>query len=248
MLALCGQTNLTARVRATETPMPNRPKTINAITLLKEDHKTARGLLDKLEATTERAGESREKLLARIEQELKIHTTIEEEIFYPAYKAAVSKREDTKLYHEALEEHHVVDNVMAEIKASDSGSEEFSAKAKVLKDLVEHHAEEEEKQMFPRARRAMETSELQELGAQMAERKKEMQAGGSWLPSPGKLMAAVAERMSPSRTRSQASVAARGAARKSAGKPGKTSARAKGRSGAKSGSKAGAKSARGRRK
>ena len=74
------------------------------------------------------------------------------EIFYPAYKAAVSKREDTKLYHEALEEHHVVDTVIAEIKSCDSGSEEFSAKAKVLKDLVEHHAEEEEKQMFPRAR------------------------------------------------------------------------------------------------
>jgi hemerythrin-like domain-containing protein len=229
--------------------MPTRAKTINAITLLQEDHKTARGLLDKLDKTTERAGESREKLLAKIEQELKIHTTIEEEIFYPAYKAAVSKREDSKLYHEALEEHHVVDTVMAEIKASDSESEEFSAKAKVLKDLVEHHAEEEEKQMFPRARRLMETSELQELGAQMDARKKEMQAGGSWLPaSAGKLIAAVAERMTPSsKPRSQASVAARGAARKSAGKPAKTSARAKsakGRGTAKSGSK----SARGRKK
>jgi hemerythrin-like domain-containing protein len=224
--------------------MPNRAKTINAITLLQEDHKTARGLLDKLDKTTERAGESREKLLAKIEQELRIHTTIEEEIFYPAYKAAVSKREDSKLYHEALEEHHVVDTVMAEIKASDAGSEEFSAKAKVLKDLVEHHAEEEEKQMFPRARRLMETSELQELGAQMDARKKEMLAGGSWLPaSAGKLLAAVTERMTPSRTRSQASVAARGAARKGAGKPAKTRARAKSAK-----TRSAGKAARGRKK
>ena len=71
--------------------MPNRATGINAITLLEKDHETVRGLLDKLDATTERAGETREKLLAKIEQELKVHTKIEEEIFYPAYKAAVSK-------------------------------------------------------------------------------------------------------------------------------------------------------------
>lgn len=239
--------------------MPTRNSGINAITLLKEDHETVRGLLKKLEATTERAGDTREELLDRIEQELKIHTTIEEEIFYPAYKEAVSKRDDTKLYHEALEEHHVVDGVLAEMKSSSYGSEEFSAKAKVLKDLVEHHAEEEEKQMFPRARRHMETSELKELGGQMDARKKEMKGGGAgWIPSAGKMIAAVAERMTPGssksrssagRGRSQASVAARGAARKSASTSGGKSAgkSATGRSRSKSAT-SGSKTAKGRAK
>ena len=225
--------------------MPKRATGINAITLLKEDHETVRGLLAKLDSTTERAGETREKLLAKIEQELKIHTTIEEEIFYPAYKAAVSKRDDTKLYHEALEEHHVVDTVIAEIRSSDSGSEGFSAKAKVLKDLVEHHAEEEEKQMFPRARRAMETSELKDLGAQMDARKKELQSTwGGWIPSPARLIAAVAERVTPGRSRSQASVAARGASSKQGAKPAKSTSRGKTRTAAK----ARPKSARARKK
>ncbi len=212
--------------------MPTRGATINAITLLKEDHKTVRGLLEKLDETTERASESRVKLLARIEQELKIHTTIEEEIFYPAYKAAVSKREDSKLYHEALEEHHVVDMVIAEIKSCGADSEEFSAKAKVLMDLVEHHVEEEEKQMFPRARRVMETSQLQDLGEQMNTRKKEMQSGGSWLPAAGRLIASVAGRVAAAgkevRSRSR-SAAARGDARKGKARTVKARARAKSR-------------------
>jgi hemerythrin-like domain-containing protein len=231
--------------------MTTRNKGTNAITLLKEDHRTVRSLLEKLESSTERAAETREKLLDRIEQELKIHTTIEEEIFYPAYRNRVSKRDDTKLYHEAMQEHHVVDVMLAEIKSSDPGSEEYSAKAKVIKDLVEHHVEEEEKQMFPRARRAMETSELQELGGQMEARKKELQeTGSSWMPSPGKLIAAVADRVKPSRGRSQGSVAARGAGRKSSGSPGKSRAKSGTKSRAKSGSaaKSRTKSARGRRK
>jgi hemerythrin-like domain-containing protein len=242
--------------------MPTRDSGINAITLLKEDHETVRGLLKKLEATTERAAGKREELLDRIEQELKIHTTIEEEIFYPAYKEAVSKRDDTKLYHEALEEHHVVDGVLAEMKSSSYESEEFSAKAKVLKDLVEHHAEEEETQMFPRARRHMETSELKELGGQMDARKKEMKGSGEgWIPSAGKLIAAVAERVAPGgsrsrssagRGRAQASVAARGAARKSAGtsaaKPAKGRSRSKSATTASKTAKGRAKSARGRKK
>lgn len=145
-------------------------KPTDAIALLKQDHEKVRGLLGQLENAT---GARRSKLLAQVEQELKVHTTIEEEIFYPAYRDAARKKEDKKLYFEALQEHHVVDLVMPE--ASDGATpEELKAKAKVLKDIVEHHAEEEEKEMFPRARKALERSELRELGERMQERKEEL--------------------------------------------------------------------------
>jgi hemerythrin-like domain-containing protein len=222
--------------------MATSRKPINAITLLKTDHQTVRALLAKLDKTTERASASREELLARIEQEIKVHTTIEEEIFYPAYREAVSKRDDTKLYQEAIEEHHVADIVLSELKASDVESEVFSAKAKLLKDLIEHHAEEEEKQMFPRANRAMEASELQELGQRMAERKAELQET-SWLPATaGKLLAAVAGRVTRGRPRA-ASHAARGKATKEQSrKPAAPRARTKAKTGpAKSSSRARAK-------
>jgi hypothetical protein len=103
-----------------------------------------RGLRGELEKTTEKAKSRREELLEEIEMELKIHTTIEEKIFYPAFREAAEKKDDRKLYYEAVEEHHVVDTVLPELKATEVGSEVFAAKAKVLKDLVEHHAEEEE--------------------------------------------------------------------------------------------------------
>ena len=143
----------------------------DAIALLKEDHVKVRGLLDELEKTTEKARSRREELLEEIERELKIHTTIEEEIFYPAFREAAEKKDDRKLYFEALEEHHVVDTVLPELKGTEVGSEVFGAKAKVLKDLVEHHAEEEETEMFPRARKLLDREKLLQLGDEMAQAK-----------------------------------------------------------------------------
>ena len=130
-----------------------------------------------LRSTSEKAVGKREKLLASIEQELTIHTRIEEEIFYPAFRDAARKKDDGKLYFEALEEHHVVDMVLPEIKSADVESEQFAAKAKVLKDLVEHHAEEEETEMFPRARKLMTHDELLRLGAEMTRLKESMTRG-----------------------------------------------------------------------
>lgn len=138
------------------------------IVQLKADHQKMRGLLGELEETSEKATARREKLLATIEQELAIHTRIEEEVFYPAFRDAARKKDDAKLYYEAVEEHHVVDLVLPEIKGADVASEEFAAKAKVLKDLVEHHAEEEESEMFPRARKLMDREELRQLGEELA--------------------------------------------------------------------------------
>ncbi|MGH7366026.1 MAG: hemerythrin domain-containing protein [Candidatus Rokuibacteriota bacterium] len=149
----------------------------DAIALLKEDHEKVRKLLGELEETTDKAVSKREKLLTAIEQELTVHTRIEEEIFYPAFREAARKKDDAKLYYEAIEEHHVVDLVLPEIKGADVNSEQFAAKAKVLKDLVEHHAEEEETEMFPRARKLMDREELLRLGGQLARAKESMTRG-----------------------------------------------------------------------
>jgi hemerythrin-like domain-containing protein len=148
----------------------------DAIALLKQDHEKMRRLLRALEEAAMSDGDEPEPLLKSVESELQVHTAIEEEIFYPAFRDAASKRDDSKLYYEAVEEHHVVDLVVPEIDKGETGSPEFAAKAKVLKDLVEHHAEEEEKEMFPRARKLMDKDELVTLGQQLAERKRELQA------------------------------------------------------------------------
>lgn len=153
--------------------MPSK-KNQDAISLLKEDHKKVKGLLSELEKTSEKGVKKREKLLAQIEKEVKVHTQIEEEIFYPEYREAVTKKDDRKLFFEATYEHHVVDLVMPELKRTNPSSEQFGAKAKVLKELIEHHADEEEKEMFPKARKVLNAEELRELGAEMERRKKEL--------------------------------------------------------------------------
>jgi hemerythrin-like domain-containing protein len=144
----------------------------DAIALLKQDHQNVRQLLKKLESAEE--GDERLELFSQIENELKVHTQIEEEIFYPAFHQASEGEKDEHLYYEAIEEHHLVDMVLPEISETDENSDEFAAKAKVLKDLVEHHAEEEETEMFPKARKLMDSSELKQLGEQLAERKMEL--------------------------------------------------------------------------
>jgi iron-sulfur cluster repair protein YtfE (RIC family) len=88
----------------------------DAIALLKQDHKTMRELLSKLE---EAEGRERQGTLKTIEHELKLHTKIEEDIFYPAFREAAEKEADKELYFEALEEHHVVDLVLPEIKETE---------------------------------------------------------------------------------------------------------------------------------
>lgn len=148
---------------------------MDAIKLLKDDHAVMRGLLSDLEATTSRAVKTRRDLLAKVEKNLKAHTTIEEEIFYPAFQAAGKKNDDDKMYFEALEEHRAAgDLVLPDLLKTDPASEQFSGRAKVLKELVEHHAGEEEKEMFPRARKLLDKATLSALGDKMDARKKEL--------------------------------------------------------------------------
>ena len=148
---------------------------MDAISLLTEDHQKVRKLLKELNGTTARATKTREELLEKIAVELKVHTQIEEEIFYPAFKQACNDADNDKLYYEALEEHRAAGElVLPDLLATDVNSEKFSGRAKVLKELVEHHADEEEAEMFPRAKKIFSAEDLKNLGEQLNSRKQEL--------------------------------------------------------------------------
>lgn len=142
---------------------------MNAIDLLTEDHERVKDILTRLTESTERAVKTRAELLQKLEMEVTIHTQLEEQILYPAYKEAGGK-EELKMYYEAKEEHRAVDSlVLPDLKVTDPGSVEFSGRAKVCKELLEHHIEEEESEMFPQARELFDEARLEEMGQQMSE-------------------------------------------------------------------------------
>ncbi|WP_314915537.1 hemerythrin domain-containing protein [Pseudomonas helleri] len=140
---------------------------MNAIDLLKADHEKVKGILSQLSESTDRAVKKRTELLEKLELEVSIHTQLEEEILYPAYKAAGGKAE-AEMYYEAKEEHRTVDSlVLPDLKGTDPTSPEFAGRVKVIKELLEHHIEEEETDMFPHAKKILGKAKLDELGDQM---------------------------------------------------------------------------------
>lgn len=145
---------------------------MNAIDLLIQDHKLVKKLLEELSATTERAVKKRAELLQKIEQELQIHTALEEDILYPAIKEAGGK-EEAKMYYEAKEEHRTVDAlVIPDLLHTETGSVEFAGRVKVMKELLEHHIEEEEGELFPTAKKLLGKDVLEQLGQTMEAHKK----------------------------------------------------------------------------
>lgn len=143
---------------------------MKATDLLKKQHREVKGLFKKVEKT-ENASERR-SLMETITEELQMHTTIEEEIFYPAVREVESKKAE-QMIDEALEEHHVVKLVLAELPKVDPQDERFEAKMTVLSELVRHHVEEEESEMFKLAEK-LGKEELSDLGKQMAGRVEEL--------------------------------------------------------------------------
>ena len=145
---------------------------MDALTLLKNDHDKVKDLLAELESTTERGVKTRTELFDRIKTELTVHEIIEEEIFYPTLKQH-PKAKDIVL--EAYEEHDVVNILMGELSALPVDDETWGAKAKVMKENVEHHMEEEEGEMFQKARQVFDKDELEDLGSRMEQRKAQAQ-------------------------------------------------------------------------
>jgi hemerythrin-like domain-containing protein len=145
---------------------------VDAIKLLKDDHRKVKKLLEEVDSTTERGVKTREELFGKIKSEMEVHEAIEEEIFYPALKEH-PKAKDIVL--EGYEEHHVVDEIMGELAVTAVDDERWGAKASVMKENIEHHIEEEEGEMFVTAQQLMEDAELEELGSRMEARKKQLE-------------------------------------------------------------------------
>ena len=137
---------------------------MKATDLLKKQHKSVKALFKKVDKTED--GRQRRQLMDQVANELKIHTKIEEEIFYPAVREIGTEKAE-EMIDESLEEHHVVDLVLVELPQVDPEDERFAAKMTVLSELVEHHAGEEEEEMFPMCEKKLGRTRLEELGQQM---------------------------------------------------------------------------------
>jgi iron-sulfur cluster repair protein YtfE (RIC family) len=144
----------------------------DAIALLTADHREVSAMFKQFEELSERAKSSKKKLADQICNALLLHTTIEEEIFYPAARGAGKDAEE--LVDEAVVEHAAAKDLIAQLQEMDPEDALYDAKVKVLGEQVEHHVKEEEKEMFPTVRKS--GLDLVALGQDMAVRKDELAA------------------------------------------------------------------------
>lgn len=139
---------------------------MDAIKVLTADHDAVRELVDEFRTASDSGDEQRMKTLQQeMFSELETHTSIEEDIFYPAVRG-LEVDELEELVNESVQEHHVVKVLMREIGEL-SDTDVFKAKMEVLVENVEHHAEEEEEEMFPKLREHMSDEERDELGRRL---------------------------------------------------------------------------------
>jgi hemerythrin superfamily protein len=147
----------------------------DAISLLKADHRQVAGWFSSFDKT--RSETRKQQLASRICSALKVHTRIEEEIFYPAF---LEQAQEEDLHHEAVIEHDAAKKLIAEIEAATPTDEYYDAKVTVLSEMIKHHVKEEEQPggMFAKARKS--GMDLAELGQRLAARKKQlMNSSGS---------------------------------------------------------------------
>lgn len=144
---------------------------MDALSLLTADHNRVRGLFARFEAAQEAEDvDAMAELAAQCVRELQVHTTIEEEIFYPGVKD--TDEEISDLVDEGVQEHHVVDVLMEEMQALEPGTDEWVAKFTVLMENVEHHAEEEESELFPPLRSKLSAERLEQLADELEDGKR----------------------------------------------------------------------------
>ena len=147
----------------------------NALTLLTEDHKKVKKLFSDFKKLGKGKVSDRKRraLVEEICTELTIHTQVEEEIFYPAIRAAVT---DTSLLDEADIEHASAKSLISQLRGLDPVDDHYDARVIVLSEYIDHHVKEEQEEMFPLARNAK--LDLGELGAEILQRKRELQIPG----------------------------------------------------------------------
>ena len=146
-----------------------KSKASDAITLLKADHDAVKAAFEEFEKMDHEDEAALEKLVTHVCEELKAHTAVEEEIFYPAVRAAI---EDDDLMNEAQVEHDSAKALIEQLEGMDASDPMYPATFKVLCEYVLHHATEEEDEMFPSARKA--EVDLEGLGEQILARKEEL--------------------------------------------------------------------------
>jgi hemerythrin superfamily protein len=139
---------------------------MDALTLLKNDHRSVEKLFKRFEHTGERAFAERRKIVDRIIEELSQHAAIEEQVFYPVVLATVRGANDMAL--ESLEEHHVVKWLLSELRGMDPHAERFEARVTVLIESVRHHVQDEETELFPKVRQQLSRADLVEVGDELA--------------------------------------------------------------------------------
>jgi hemerythrin superfamily protein len=142
----------------------------DATTLLRADHKLVSELFEQFEKS--RSPEKKRALVEQICLELTIHAQVEEEIFYPAVKAALN---DSELVPEARVEHESLKALIAQLEGAEPGGEDYDARVKVLSEYVKHHVKEEQTEMFPKAK-ASSKLDLKALGQALLQRKEELKA------------------------------------------------------------------------
>lgn len=154
--------------------MPTKRKSTaqEAIAMLKGDHKTVKALFDKFEETDSTA--AKQKIVKEALMELKLHATVEEELFYPALRQQME--DEDGIMDEADEEHHVAKVLIAEIESMAGNEDHWEAKFTVLAEGVRHHIKEEEGTMFPEAKKT--EIDFVALGEQMAQLKEKLRQEG----------------------------------------------------------------------
>ena len=135
---------------------------MNAVQLIKQDHRAVKGLFRKFERAN---GAEKQRIASQIITELSVHATLEEELLYPALRAQDERLDDKVL--EALEEHHVAKATLAELDKMEIDDERFDAKMTVLRESVEHHIEEEETGLLPRLERMFPREMLEAMAQEM---------------------------------------------------------------------------------
>jgi hemerythrin superfamily protein len=146
---------------------------MDAIELLKSQHREVEDLFSRTEKA--KGGGPKRKLFEQIADKLAVHAAIEEHQFYPAVKA--KRTEDILL--ESLEEHLGIKRVIADLLKIDGADDTFEAKVTVLKELVQHHVEEEESDLFPKVKKLLDRDDLVRLAEGMATEAQELEAEGS---------------------------------------------------------------------
>src|SRR6478609_5135428 len=160
--------------RSSKTSKASRTAPTDALALLKADHRQVEEWFEQFEKS--RSDDKKADLARRICRALRIHTTIEEEIFYPAFLEATG---DEDIHHEAEVEHAGAKNLIAQIEKSGPKDDYLDAKVKVLSEMIKHHVKEEEKRdgMFAKAKSS--GMELDVIGERMMERKEELEASST---------------------------------------------------------------------